>query len=93
MASRKSTSNANSRSNKSPSKASERSGSKTGAGKLGKGSSFSVTKSNKSGVKGKGGKDVSDTEEECDEPPLLEDRDAIQFRRRIVDYDIDALEK
>ena len=98
--SKKSPSNLNTRSNKSPSKGSEKSGTKSGAaGKFGKqGSSYSVTKSNKSGksgAKSKGVKNRSpqDTEEECDEPPMLRDDDAIQFRRRIVDYDLEALER
>lgn len=95
--SKMSSNNVNTRSNKSPSGASVRSGTKSGTksgvGKFAKGSSFSVTKSNKSGIKGKGAKDASDTEEECFEPPMLRDDDAIQFRRRYVDYDIDALEQ
>jgi hypothetical protein len=49
-----------------------RSGTKSGAGKPGKGSSFSVTKSNKSKTA-----TGQDSEEECNEPPLLVDHDAI----------------
>ena len=45
---------------------------------MAKGSSYSVTKSNKSGVKGKGAKEsTSESEEECFEPPMLQDDDAI----------------